>query len=155
MVESAQQLLTIIEQLQSFVDAQLARFDRVFDDCQVTLELESALNEQVAVIEVEKTYREQQRDEIVEQLRQESDQLAEAWTRLESKERQLLAREATLQSSGPQEFPTNGNEPTADPPSSDPLSRSENTVKPQSRQAAVQQFQQLSREISKHSRRND
>ncbi len=154
MVESAQQLLTIIEQLQSFVDAQLARFDRVFDDCQVTLELESALNEQVAVIESEKTYRESQRDEVVAQLRQESDQLADAWTRLESKERQLLAREATLQSSGSQGFPTNEYEPTAGP-SSDPLSHSENTEKPQSRQAAVRQFQQLSREISKHSRRND
>ena len=154
MVESAQQLLTIIEQLQSFVDAQLARFDRVFDDCQGTLELESALNEQVAVIEAEKTYRESQRDQIVEQLREESDQLADAWTRLETKERQLLAREATLQSSGSQGFPMNEFEPTADS-SSDPSSHSENTDKPQSRQDAVRQFQQLSREINKYSRRND
>ena len=155
MAESAQQILTIVEQIQSFVDAQLTRFDRALDDCQVALELESALNEKVTVLEAETTYRERQRGELVEQLRQESDQLAEAWTRLESKQRELLAREAILQSGGSQEFLTTGNEPTASASSSDSLSRHETTEKPQSRQAAVRQFQQLSREINKHSRRND
>ena len=143
----------IFRRFEEFSAEQLKRFNGLVQHCEEVLQQDTAARQE---LESERHRLQCERSEQIKQLQQESEMLQEAWTRLENEQRQLLAERATLQVAA-----SSGNLDSASRESDSvatvcvPAMFADQTEREHgspTRQAAVRQFQQLSREIGRRSR---
>lgn len=161
-----ERLLALMEEVRAFVQVQLDRIEQAWADCEGVVQRELALDERQRELDRQQQQLEAARDEQTRRLDAEYTKLMEAWDRLESEKRQLLASgpvgpAAPVQppQGGPAGMPQmNGGpvpavavdilQPAAETPATVP-GRSEAWSPEQS----ALQFQQLKREIGRHARR--
>ena len=160
---SGDRLLGLMEEVRAFLQVQLDRLEQAWTDCEVILKRERTLDERQRQLERREQELKAAHDEQTRRLDAEYTRLTEAWDRLESETRQMLATGQASPAAAPSvasvETPRiNGGpvpaaavdvlQPAAEPPATVP--GGSETWSPE--QSAIQ-FQQLKREIGRHARR--
>ena len=156
-------LRELAEDIDAFVVLQNTRLQQVLDASTGGCERPGDIDRRRSELESSERKLEQRQREALEHVEAECEQLATAWDRLETQQRQLLAQGAgaVAPANSPQASPPISAAPMSSLPGSDidligdvglPTANPA-SVQPWSREPAAQQFQQMKREIRRHARR--
>jgi len=160
--ELARRLRLAAENLQSFLGEQLRRLEEVAQECERVLSSRHVLQQAYDELQRERRQWEQQREQKQQEIQEEQDRLIDAWKTLEEEQRKLLARdEGASRTPAPRTaWDSATSPPVAETPTPTSIDKSvfvEGTPTPVpasgviSREAALEQFERLKRDIRKHS----
>lgn len=147
-LEASERLQRLAGRVEGFLGVQLSRLELAIESQQQSSSQETLTQQALTEIEAQRQQWERQRDEEIGLLQQEQARLIHAWEQLETEQRTLLAQQESLPANGTQVQSVGSNH--ADPLGKNSTQSRDNA----SRQAAMQQYRQLNRDIQKQARRS-